>query len=130
MASAKVDNALRAMSDDVSLGLPRGWAQSVRRATTRHRDDLTDEVDRAIATTDPGMGQGLWWRQIIRVLQWLLIIMVVVGLGWLLVDLVLAYLQMPPLPAARWHRFPVPTCLVVAGAACGVVVGLMSRAAV
>lgn len=130
VASAKVDNALRAMSDDVSLGLPQGWAQSVRRATTAHRDDLADEVDRAIATTDLGMGEGLWWRQIIRVLQWLLIIMVVVGLGWLLVDLVLAYLQMPPLPAVRWHRFPMPTCLVVAGAACGVVVGLVSRAAV
>jgi hypothetical protein len=40
---------------------------------------------------------------------------VIVGLGWLGLSFLLAYLQLPPLPTVTWWRLPAPTVLVVGG---------------
>ena len=79
-------------------GLTRGWADAIKRAARSAQDALPDRVDRAIATTDLDLaGHRRWW-QVVRVLQWLLVAAVVAGLGWLGAAVVLAYLQLPPLP--------------------------------
>jgi len=65
------------------------------------------------------------------VLQWLLVVAVLIGLGWLGVDFVLAYLRMPPLPEAwTWNGFALPTLLVVGGVIAGLVLGALSRVGV
>ncbi|WP_130865887.1 YfjP family GTPase [Acidipropionibacterium timonense] len=127
VAGAKVDSALRQIADDAAIGLPRGWADAVRRASLSHRESLADEVDEAISGADLGMSRGTWWWTPWRVLQWLVLAVMVAGLGWLGVDVVLAYLQLPPIPSVHWHRLPLPTILAVGGAAVGLVLGLVGR---
>lgn len=73
-------------------------------------------------------GQG-WWT-VVQVLQWIIFVAAVVGAGWLLLDLVLNYLQLPQLPVVRVGRAPLPTVMLLGGALLGMLVSLISRAGV
>ena len=96
---------------------PHSWLGRRDQAAARSAEDaLPDRVDRAIATTDLDLAQHRRWWQLIRVLQWLLVATVVVGLGWLGLSFLLAYLQLPPLPDVLWWGLPAPTVLAVGGA--------------
>ncbi|MGD7707941.1 ABC transporter [Microlunatus sp. Y2014] len=124
---ARVDTAIRDLVDEVAGDLPRGWSDAVRTAAAARRDAVPDRLDRAVATTDLDLQRHRRWWQVVRVLQWVLVAAVVAGLGWLAVDLVLLYLQLPPLPDVRWQQVPVPTLLVVGGVIGGLVVAAASR---
>ena len=113
-----MDTAVQALADQAAQGLTRGWADEIRRAARSAEDALPDRVDRAIATTDLDLARHRWW-QLIRVLQWLLVTTVVVGLGWLALSFLLAYLQLPPLPDVLWWGLPAPTVLAVGGVLAG-----------
>lgn len=123
----RVDTAVRALADEASDGLRRGWVDAIKRAARSGEDALPDRVDRAIATTDLDLRAHRGWWQVVRVLQWLLFAVVVAGLGWLGVSFVLAYLQLPPLPRVAWRGFPAPTVLAVGGAVAGIVVAALAR---
>lgn len=124
---ARVDTAVRALADEASQGLTRGWADEIRRAARSSEDALPDRVDRAIATTDLDLGQHRRWWQLVRVLQWLLVATVVAGLGWLGLSFLLAYLQLPPLPKVTWWRLPAPTVLVIGGVLAGLLLAGLAR---
>ncbi len=124
---ARVDSAIRDLSDEAAQGLPRGWAQAVRDASRTHQAVLPDQLDRAIATTDLGLDRDHGWWTFVKVLQWLLIAVVVAGVGWLAVAFVMLYLQLPPLPEIRWWGVPAPTVLLVGGVLAGLLVALFSR---
>ncbi|WP_425308431.1 GTPase [Ammonicoccus fulvus] len=124
---ARVDSAIRDLADEAAQGLPRGWAQAVRDASRTHQAVLPDQLDRAIATTDLGLDRDHGWWTFVKVLQWLLIAVVVAGLGWLAVAFVMLYLQLPPLPEIRWWGLPAPTVLLVGGVLAGLLVALISR---
>ena len=124
---ARVDTAVRALADQAAHGLTRGWTEEIKRAARSAEDELPDRVDRAIATTDLDLAQHRRWWQLIRVLQWLLLAAVVVGLGWLGLSFLLAYLQLPPLPTVTWWRLPAPTVLVVGGVLAGLLLAGLAR---
>jgi GTP-binding protein EngB required for normal cell division len=124
---ARVDTAVRALADQAAQGLTRGWADEIKRAARSAEDALPDRVDRAIATTDLDLAKHRRWWQFIRVLQWLLVAAVVVGLGWLALSFLLAYLQLPPLPEVLWWRLPAPTVLVVGGVLAGLLMAGLAR---
>jgi GTP-binding protein EngB required for normal cell division len=124
---ARVDTAVRALADQASQGLSRGWTEEIKRAARSAEDALPDRVDRAIATTDLDLAQHRRWWQLIRVLQWLLVAAVIVGLGWLALSFLLAYLQLPPLPTVTWWRLPAPTVLVVGGVLAGLLLAGLAR---
>lgn len=124
---ARVDSAVRDLADEAAEGLTRGWAQAVRDASRSHRDELADQIDRAVATTDLGMERNHGWWSFVKVLQWLLIAVVVTGLGWLAVAFVMLYLQLPPLPDIRWWGLPAPTVLLAGGVLGGLLLALLSR---
>jgi len=124
---ARVDTAVRTLADQATQGLTRGWADQIRRAARSAEDALPDRVDRAIATTDLDLAQHRRWWQLIRVLQWLLVATVVVGLGWLALSFLLAYLQLPPLPKVVWWGLPAPTVLAVGGALAGLLLAGLAR---
>jgi len=124
---ARVDTAVRALADQASQGLSRGWTEEIKRAARSAQDELPDRVDRAIATTDLDLAQHRRWWQLIRVLQWLLVAAVIVGLGWLGLSFLLAYLQLPPLPTVTWWRLPAPTVLVVGGVLAGLLLAGLAR---
>ena len=124
---ARVDTAVRTLADQAAQGLTRGWADQIRRAARSAEDALPDRVDRAIATTNLDLAQHRRWWQLIRVLQWLLVATVVVGLGWLALSFLLAYLQLPPLPKVVWWGLPAPTVLAVGGALAGLLLAGLAR---
>ena len=124
---ARVDTAVRALADQASEGLTRGWADEMKRAARSAEDELPDRVDRAIGRTDLDLAQHRRWWQLIRVVQWLLVTTVLVGLGWLTASFVLAYFQLPPLPEVTWWRLPAPTVLAVGGALAGLLVAGLAR---
>jgi GTP-binding protein EngB required for normal cell division len=124
---ARVDTAVRTLADQAAQGLPRGWAEEIRRAARSAEDALPDRVDRAVATTDLDLARHRRWWQVIRVLQWLLVATVVVGLGWLGLSFLLAYLQLPPLPEVQWWGLPAPTVLAVGGVLAGLLVAGLAR---
>lgn len=125
---ARVQSAVRACADEASSGLSRGWADAIRTAARSRQGDLPDLLDTAVATTDLGMDRHRRWWNLVRVLQWILVTAVVVGLGWLTVDFVLAYLRMPPLPDLwTWRGIPLQSLLVVGGVLAGLLLAGLSR---
>ena len=124
---ARVDTALRTLADQAAQGLTRGWAEEIKRAARSAEDALPDRVDRAIATTDLDLAKHRRWWQVIRVLQWLLVATVVVGLGWLGLSFLLAYLQLPPLPEVQWWGLPAPTVLAIGGVLAGLLLAGLAR---
>jgi GTP-binding protein EngB required for normal cell division len=124
---ARVDTAVRALADRAAEGLTRGWAEELKRAARSAEGELPDRVDRAIATTDLDLAQHRRWWQAIRVLQWLLVATVVVGLGWLGLSFLMAYLQLPPLPKVTWWGLPAPTVLAVGGVLAGLLLAGLAR---
>jgi GTP-binding protein EngB required for normal cell division len=124
---ARVDTALRTLADQAAHGLTRGWADQIKRAARSAEDALPDRVDRAIATTDLDLAKHRRWWQLIRVLQWLLVATVVVGLGWLALSFLLAYLQLPPLPEVEWRGLPAPTVLAIGGVLAGLLLAGLAR---
>jgi GTP-binding protein EngB required for normal cell division len=124
---ARVDTAVRTLADEAAQGLTRGWADEIKQAARASEDALPDRVDRAVATTDLDLAQHRRWWQLVRVLQWLLVATVIVGLGWLGVAFLLAYLQLPPLPKVTWWGLPAPTVLAVGGVLAGLLLAGLAR---
>ncbi|GAW52273.1 putative ABC transporter [Nocardioides sp. PD653] len=79
---ARVDAEVRALADDVSNGLTQPWVSAVRRASTSRLDELGDRLDAALAATHLGGSRLPVWAGAVRVLQWLLVVATVAGLGW------------------------------------------------
>ncbi len=124
---ARVDSAIRELADAAGGGLPRGWSNAVMAAARSNDKLLPDELDKAVATTDLALDRGNGWWTLIRVLQWLFIIVTLVGLVWLGIGFAALYFQFPPPPSVRWHNIPIPTLLVFGGVACGLLLAALSR---
>lgn len=124
---ARVDSAVRDLADDVSQGLSKPWASSVRRASTSRLDDLSDRLDAAVARTDLGAEKLPWWVSLVWVLQWILITAALVGLAWLGLMALGAYAGMRDIPTPEWHGFPWPFILLIGGVGLGILLALCSR---
>jgi GTP-binding protein EngB required for normal cell division len=122
---AQVSTALRDLSDDVSPGLSLGWAKAIRQASLSHEAALSDELDAAVATTDLGTSAAIGWWRLVRVLQWGLLAIAVLGLAWLGSGPITEYFGMKPLPRPMWHDTPVPTWLFGGALLAGFLLGLL-----
>jgi putative protein kinase ArgK-like GTPase of G3E family len=125
--SARVDAAVRALADETAQGLPRGWLTAVKAAARRNGAELPDALDQAIARADLDIHRHRRWWHLVRVVQWLLIVTLVLGLAWLTWGFLLAYLQLPPPPRVSWWGLPAPTVLVVGGVLAGLLLAGFSR---
>ena len=124
---ARVDTEVRALADEVSTGLARPWASSIRTASVSRLDDLGDRLDGALAATDLGVARIPGWAGLVQALQWLLIISAVVGAGWLAALAGMAYLRLPEPGTPDYRGVPVPTLLLVGGVVAGVLLALVCR---
>jgi GTP-binding protein EngB required for normal cell division len=124
---ARVESTVRDLCDDVSEGLAQPWVRAVRHASTSRFTDLGDRLDRAVTTTDLGVsGTPLWCRGV-RVLQWVLLLIALGGAIWLAVLAGLSYLLFSVPDSPDYGGFPVPTLMLVIGAAAGIVLAVLSR---
>jgi GTPase Era involved in 16S rRNA processing len=123
---ARVDSAVREVSDAAASGLTRPWQDAVRGASVAHLPDIDDRLDRALGDADLG-ARLPWWAGAVRVLQWLLILTAIGGAVWLGALAVAAYLRLPEPPTPELEGFAVPTAMLVGGVALGVVLALFCR---
>jgi len=124
---ARVDTEVRALSEEVSSGLGAPWTTAVRRASVARLDDLNDQLDRALGSTDLGVERIPAWTGLVRAVQWLLIAAALVGLAWLSVVGVANYLQLDGFPTMPWRGVPLPTWLLLGGVLAGLLLALVCR---
>ncbi|KAA1400071.1 GTPase [Aeromicrobium ginsengisoli] len=110
---ANAELAIRDAAEKASVGLERPWRDAIRDASNPPGDDIIDALDRAIHETSLGVARpAVWWR-IVQVLQLLLFVAMVGGLGWLAAQGIqpLASFDLPDLGKVGG----VPMAAVVAG---------------
>jgi len=124
---ARVDAAVRSVSDDVATGLAKPWQQAIRRAATARMDELNNRLDLTLASTDLGVDRIPWWASAVRLVQWLLILAAIVGGLWLGALAVFGYLQLPDVPTYKLGPVPLPTLMLVGGVLGGILLALLCR---
>jgi hypothetical protein len=124
---ARVDTALRTLTDHATGGLAEPWPGVVRRAATAGSAELPDLLDRTVAGTDLGLGRRPRWWLPVGFLQAVLAVAAVAGLVWLLGLLALDWLRFPEPPLPHVGRVPLPTLLLVGGALAGLLLALLAR---
>ncbi|ANC30741.1 GTPase [Isoptericola dokdonensis] len=135
---AATATAVRTYVDEVTAGAPDAWVLTARAKGTDATDRLPDALDLAVASTRLEEARRPFWWRAVGFLQWLLLAAAVVGLAWLGVDALLAYLQLPPLltpdltiDLTRWgggtFEVPWPTVLAVGGIVAGLLLALLGR---
>ncbi|MHA6511277.1 GTPase [Tessaracoccus sp. Z1128] len=134
-AGAQQSSGLRAVAAELGEGMPTVWQEAIFRAVRSNEHTLADQLDRAVVGTDLKVARTPVWWQLMRVLQWLLIGAVVVGLGWLTVNVVLGYfglgqLTTMPVGPADGPQVPLPTLLALGGVAAGILLSGGSQLAI
>lgn len=124
---ARVDSEVRALAEDVSSGLAKPWADSIRRASVSRLPDLGDRLDKALGEVDLGVARLPIWAGAVRFLQWVLMLAAVGGGLWLGGLAFMGYLQMPELPTPEFRGFPLPTLLLLGGVVLGILLAVGCR---
>ncbi|MCT9625082.1 50S ribosome-binding GTPase [Pseudarthrobacter equi] len=124
---ARTDSAVREFADAASAGAPGPWRAAIRSAAREGRERLPDALDQAIAGTDLGANRKSWWWGVFNVVQWLALLTVLGGLGWLGGLAALQYFQMPAPEPPRVEGWPVPTLMAAFGVVLGIVLALAGR---
>ncbi|VXB28251.1 GTPase [Arthrobacter sp. 8AJ] len=124
---ARADAAVREFAESASEGAPGPWRAAIRNAARAGRDRLPDALDQAIAGTDLGANRRAWWWGAFNVVQWLALLILVGGLGWLGVLAGLGYLQLPVPEVPRVEGWPVPTLMIALGLALGILLAVTGR---
>jgi GTPase Era involved in 16S rRNA processing len=111
---ARVDDEVRVFADNLTSDMTPAWVGAVRRAAGSRLDQLGDRLDQALADTDLGGARLPAWVGIVRVLQWLLLLAAVAGLGW-------------TAALAGLGQLDDPDTIQVGGVVLGLVLGLLCR---
>ncbi|MFE5775808.1 GTPase [Brachybacterium sp. NPDC056505] len=130
--SARASGGLRGFADTVSRDGSDPWRAAVRRSARSREDELPDALDQAVVGADLSRRTRGWWWPVLDVLQWLAMAAWVVGLGWLVLNAILGFFQVPapPMPMIRelWVPFPLPTALIVLGVGTGILLAVLGGA--
>ena len=128
VAMAQLRIALRQFSDAVGNGLGEDWQRALGSACRRDRDLLPDLLADAVGATDLGLSRIPGWWRAVRVIQWFLLAAVMLGLGWLLANLLLTWVGLPP-PAAPGSGggVSIPALLIIGGVGGGLSFSFLSR---
>ena len=122
---ARVDSEVRELADDVSAGMSRPWADAVRRASLSRLPEITDRLDLAIAETDLGVARLPVWANLVRVLQWVLILAAVGGGVWTVALAASGNLGSGDAP--ELGGVALPLVLLIGGVGLGILLALLCR---
>jgi energy-coupling factor transporter ATP-binding protein EcfA2 len=124
---AQVASAARRLADGAAEGLPQPWPRLVREAATAAEDRVADELDRAVAGADLSVSRPTWWR-LAGLLQSLLALAVAAGAVWLGALAVFGWLRIEDVvPLPEIEGIPIPTWLVLGGAAAGIALAFLAK---
>lgn len=125
-ARSAVELATRRVGERAAEGLPIRWAEAVEDAATPDDSTLTDSLDQAVLSTSLRARDPFWWSAL-RFVQLLLALTAVAGLLWLVALAVVGWLQID-LEVAYWGPLPAPSVLLVGGLLAGLLVAAVGRA--
>jgi GTP-binding protein EngB required for normal cell division len=125
---ARVSAAVRNAADAATEGLPAPWPSLVRKAAVPDSAALQARIDDAVgdATRKHHQRNPMWWK-LIGLIQMLVLVATLVGLGWLGIIFLAQWFQLPDLPTPEVRSVPVPTALALGGLLLGWLLGLISR---
>jgi GTP-binding protein EngB required for normal cell division len=126
-ARAAVALAARELGDRAGRDLPQSWTDAVADAATPDEHDLGDALDQAVVGTSLRARDPLWWT-FFGLLQWVFALAAAVGLVWLVVLMVLGWLQLPRGDTPTFGPFPDPFLLLAGGLLAGFLTSLLTRA--
>lgn len=128
---AQAGQSVRGYADAAAAGLGDGWATAIRERAAEALEALPAELDRAVARTDLG-ARGSWWWPLLGAIQWLALVVAVVGGVWLLLPVLLPLWGMvaPTIPQVAgtetwFDGWPIPLLALLGGVALGVLLGLL-----
>jgi GTP-binding protein EngB required for normal cell division len=78
-----IDNAVTVFADEVGGSLPEPWSQTVRAAARSRANEAQTALGMAVAQGMPPRDKVTGWWRLIALAQWLMILLVVVGLVWI-----------------------------------------------
>ncbi|MFI5495364.1 GTPase [Actinoplanes sp. NPDC051859] len=119
--------SVRAVAARAAAPLPEVWAPALNTAARSKLADLPDALDRAVARTDLGMSRKPFWWTAVGLLQWLLTIAAVAGLGWLVAGYAVRVLGLPAFDTPKVGQVPLPTLLLLGGLALGLLLAVLLR---
>jgi GTP-binding protein EngB required for normal cell division len=125
--NARIEFAVRDLSDKVSESLSRPWAAAIRKASTSGLPDLEDRLDRAVGGVDLGVARTPLWTRLVRGIQWLLLLAAVTGAVWLGALAVTSYLKLDEPATPEYGDIPVPTMLLIGGVVLGLLLAVLCR---
>ena len=112
---ARVDNALREVAASAGAGLPPPWPESIRRQFDGSREDLLNQLDAAVSSTDLGdAGRPAWWS-FANAVQTLLATVAILGFAWLALLFGLEWVDVPRPPTPEVEEIPWPVLALVGG---------------
>jgi len=126
-ARAAVSLASRRVAERAGQDLPTPWADAVEHAAAPTDAQLGDSLDQAVVGTSLHARAPVWWR-VVELLQLAFAVAAVAGVVWLVLYVVLGWLQLdtvvpdPPTVGV----LPVPFLLLAGGLLLGVLLALVS----
>ncbi|GAB3904056.1 hypothetical protein GCM10027612_71360 [Microbispora bryophytorum subsp. camponoti] len=79
---AEVDNAVQALADGLTAGMPEVWRDGVREAARSRVDELPEALSEELAEVAPPLDRVPVWWWLLKVWQYLLVVMFVASLAW------------------------------------------------
>ncbi|HLR85168.1 MAG TPA: GTPase [Nocardioidaceae bacterium] len=122
-----VDSAVRDLAEHSASDLTQPWVRSVRSATTGRSGEIVEAVDDAVRSADLGLERPAPWMRTISIVQWLLLVVAVVGIVW---GIVVSVSGGTGLPDPELGGVSVPLIAGIAALVAGIVLGIASRVAV
>jgi GTP-binding protein EngB required for normal cell division len=126
VGEAAVDEALRGVAAEAARDLPDLWVDRVHEVAVARRDDVADALDVAVASAELPTAPPRWWTVAASV-QWVLAVVMVVGLVWSVALGVVAWLGLPDLPTPELREIPLPTLLLLGAATLGLLLAGVAR---
>jgi GTP-binding protein EngB required for normal cell division len=119
--------SVRAVAARAAAPIPEVWAPALNAASRSRLGDLPDALDRAVAKTDLGMSRKPFWWRAVGLLQWLLTIAAIAGLGWLAAGYAVRILGLPAFDNPKVGEVPLPTLLLLGGLILGALLAVLLR---
>jgi hypothetical protein len=115
---SEVDSAITVFADAIGQGLPGPWPRTVRIAARSQAASISGALSSAISESVPTAARIPGWWRLVCAWQWLLVALVVAGIGWLGVLLVVGVFhamgQHPPELLGSVALIPWVAAMVVA----------------
>ncbi len=125
---ARVESTVRSLADELTAELKPPWVRAVRKASTSRFDDLSDGLDRALVTTELGVGSVPQWCRVVQVLQWTLLLVGIFGAAWLTALAGMSWLNLTVSALPEYFGLALPTLMLVFAIVAGLFLALLSRA--